>query len=146
MVALLEDGTCPNNGEKNDNSKRDGLDRRSQRSEVRGQRSEVRGQGSEVRGQKSEVRSLKSIRGRAKNLDQGASLECGDPPPQRGCRAGDPGRRRFGPRRPGAASWRNINPQRLWRCTVGPKRRLAAALQGGARIRKAWAHSLEFKL
>ena len=32
------------------------------------------------------------------------SLECGDPLPQRGCRAGDPGRRRFGLRRPGAAS------------------------------------------
>ena len=48
---------------------------------------------------------------------RGASLECG-------------GRRRFGPRRPGAASLRNIELQRSGRLAVGPQRRRAAALQG----------------
>jgi hypothetical protein len=41
-----------------------------------------------------EIRMLRSGRSN--------SLECGATPPQRGCRAGDPGCRRFGPWRLGA--------------------------------------------
>jgi len=41
-------------------------------------------------------------------------------------------RHRFGPRRPGAASLRNIYSRNVEQLTIGPKRRLAGALEGDA--------------
>jgi hypothetical protein len=63
-----------------------------------------------VRCYRHERKTQNQLRSRLRRVD---SLECGNLPPQRGCRAGDPGCYRFGNRRPVAAVLYTIAPSRF---------------------------------